>query len=158
MNYYPTNFYSNYPYQNSYMQMQQQQQPQMNMIPQQQSQSGLNGRIVESIDVAKVAEVPLGGYGIFPKADLSEIYVKSWNNNGTTSIIPFRPYVEADVAKEDDNKKNYSSIGESNESLLEKMNQLEEKLNRVIAATEELKIKESSKVEPKRKELNASAY
>ena len=26
MNYYPTNFYSNYPYQNSYMQMQQQQQ------------------------------------------------------------------------------------------------------------------------------------
>lgn len=53
--------------------------------------AGLNGKIVDSLDVVKVTEVPIGGYGLFPKADLSEIYVKSWNNNGTTSILTFKP-------------------------------------------------------------------
>ena len=53
--------------------------------------TGLNGKIVDSEDVVKATEVPIGGYGIFPKADLSEIYVKSWNNNGTPSVITFQP-------------------------------------------------------------------
>ena len=44
----------------------------------------LNGKIVESKDIVSVTEIPLGGYGLFPKADLSEIYVKVWNNSGTT--------------------------------------------------------------------------
>lgn len=157
MNYYPTNFYSNYPYQNSYGQ---QQQPQYNQqqlpMPQMQTASGLNGRLVESIDVAKVAEVPLGGYGIFPKADLSEIYVKSWNSNGTTSIIPFRPFIEAETVKDEESIKNYG--GGNNEAILEKMNQLEEKLNEVIAATADLKKKESTGKQTNRKELSASAY
>lgn len=56
--------------------------------------AGLNGKIVDSLDVVKVTEVPIGGYGLFPKADLSEIYVKSWNNNGTTSILTFKPIAE----------------------------------------------------------------
>ena len=51
----------------------------------------LNGKVVDSVDVARGMEVPIGGYGIFPKADLSEIYIKSWNNNGTTSVITFQP-------------------------------------------------------------------
>jgi hypothetical protein len=41
--------------------------------------------------MVKVAEVPIGAYGVFPKADLSEIYIKTWNNNGTTSIVTFKP-------------------------------------------------------------------
>jgi hypothetical protein len=43
------------------------------------SASGLNGKLVDSEDMARVTEVPIGGYGIFPKADLSEVYIKSWN-------------------------------------------------------------------------------
>lgn len=54
----------------------------------------LQGKVVDSIEVARGAEVPIGGYGVFPKADLSEIYIKSWNNNGTTSVMTFRPIVE----------------------------------------------------------------
>lgn len=57
-------------------------------------QSMINGKVVDSVDVAKAMEVPLGGYGVFPKADLSEVYIKTWNNNGTTSVIVFRPTVE----------------------------------------------------------------
>ena len=86
MNYYPNNYYLNYPYGNQYQQQ---------MPDQAQSQTpqpqGLNGKIVDSQDVVRATEVPIGGYGIFPKADLSEIYIKSWNNNGTTSVITYKP-------------------------------------------------------------------
>ena len=53
----------------------------------------MNGKLVDSEDVVKATEVPIGGYGIFTKANLSEIYVKTWNNNGTTSVITFQPIV-----------------------------------------------------------------
>lgn len=101
MNYYnPTNanYYSNmpYPYSTYPFSMQQQQLPQpVNQMQQQNNiTSALNGKIVDSEDVVKATEVPIGGYGIFPKADLSEIYIKSWNNNGTTSIITFKPIIQ----------------------------------------------------------------
>ena len=72
MSYYPTNFYGNYPY-NQYQSFP--------SIPQQQQPSFLQGKIVDSIDVVKATDVPVGGYSIFPKADFSEMYIKSWNNN-----------------------------------------------------------------------------
>ena len=105
MNYYNPNYYMNYPYNNQYPVANQQ--PQQLFTPTnnfsalpQQAPQGLNGKIVDSEDVVKATEVPIGGYGIFPKADLSEIYIKSWNNNGTTSIITFKPFVpEAPIAQ-----------------------------------------------------------
>lgn len=104
MNYYNPNpnYYMNYPY--AYNYIGQNTVPSMstptpmsmnqNNIQQQQQQTsmiGLNGKIVDGEDVVKATEVPIGGYGFFPKADLSEIYLKTWNNNGTTSIITFKP-------------------------------------------------------------------
>ena len=144
MNYYPTNFYSNYP--NNYGTYNQQYQPQQQQQQMPIIQNNLNGRMVESLDVARVAEVPLGGYGIFPKADFSEIYVKSWNNNGTTSTVTFKPVVEAEVLKED--KSYYSN--EQAEKILEKINLLEQKINQLIPA------KETHEVI--RKENNANVY
>lgn len=77
MNFNP-NSYGSYAYYNGapgYMQAQLQPQPQF------QQPTALNGKIVENAEIVKVTEVPIGGYGIFPKADLTEIYVKTWNNN-----------------------------------------------------------------------------
>lgn len=97
MNYYPNNYYLNYPYGNQYQQQQMPYQAQA-QTPQPQ---GLNGKIVDSKDVVRATEVPIGGYGIFPKADLSEIYIKSWNNNGTTSVITYKPESPQPVATTD---------------------------------------------------------
>lgn len=108
MNYYPgynpSNYYLNYPYGNQYSSPNSgiqpyPPQPQPQIQPQ-SLQASLNGKIVDSEDVVKATEVPIGGYGIFPKADLSEIYIKSWNNNGTTSIITFVPQPKEEVQKE----------------------------------------------------------
>ncbi len=51
--------------------------------------SQLNGKLVDGVEMVKSAEVPLGGYGVFPKADLSEVYVKTWSADGRTKIITY---------------------------------------------------------------------
>lgn len=125
MNYYPTNFYSSYPY-NQYQYPAIPSIPQMPQIqPQTQSiQTGLQGKIVDGEDIVKATDVPVGGYGIFPKADFSEIYIKTWNNNGTTSILTFKPIVKEEKPKEEEKTSNL---------LLDKMMTLEEKLDAVLA-------------------------
>lgn len=115
MNYYQPNFYSNYPY-NQY------QQPSFQQQPAPQIQSGLQGKIVDGEDVVKATDVPVGGYGVFPKADLSEVYIKTWNPNGTTSVTTFKPVVKQEEAKQED----------INNLLLSKMQQLEDKLDIIL--------------------------
>lgn len=122
MSYYPTNFYSNYPYGgNQYNNQYQPQIPTMTQAQYQpQIQTGLQGKIVESEDVVKVTDVPMGGYGIFPKADFSEIYIKTWNGNGTTSILTFQPVIKQEAEKEQET---------NNSVILERISQLEEKID-----------------------------
>lgn len=49
-----------------------------------------NGRLVESAEAAQTADVPVGGYGVFPKADFTEVYIKTWNSNGTTNFLTYK--------------------------------------------------------------------
>ena len=109
--------------------------------------NGLQGKIVENEEVVKITDVAMGSYGVFPKADLSEIYIKSWNNNGTTNIITFRPIERENVPTQED----------INKTLLEKMNNLEQKLDAILvpgaAATAPVEIKETSQNTNVRKEF-----
>lgn len=126
-NYNPSNYYLNHPYGNQYglpQGMLQYSQQMQNQIVQ-PSQS-LNGKIVDSEDVVKATEVPIGGYGIFPKADLSEIYIKSWNNNGTTNITTFKPQPKQESNLVDEN----NVIKE----IFERINRLELKLDAIFQA------------------------
>ena len=133
MSYYNPNLYQNYmqQYSGNYM-MPQPPMPMMsqNNIPSQQGQpqaSTLNGKLVDSLDVAKATEVPIGGYGIFPKADLSEIYIKSWNSNGTTSIITFKPIApEENPTSVTQQEKSMSNV------LIQKITELENKIDMLI--------------------------
>lgn len=118
MNYYNPNFYQNYPYVN------QQMAPQYQTPPMAPSPQTLNGKIVDSEDVVRATEVPIGGYGIFPKADLSEIYLKSWNNNGTTSIVTFQPLSKPQVVE--------NQADPNIQAILDKINILETKLDSIV--------------------------
>lgn len=145
MNYYPTNFYSSYPYQNNYQQQLSQPQMQQQMVP--VAAQNIPGKIVESSDIVKVTDVPFGGYGVFPKADFSEVYIKMWNGNGTTSIVTFKPVIEAAVVKDYSDGEEVLNK-ESLSLILERLGQLEEKLDNITTAG----------TTQKRKELSASAY
>jgi len=80
--------------------------------------------------------VPIGGYGVFPKADLSEIYIKSWNNNGTTSIVTFKPTVPVQASVKE-------AVPASD--IIEKLNELESKIDNFLT---------KSAVPAKKKEIN----
>lgn len=157
MNYYtPNNFYSNSSYNgNTQMQyppqMQMPQAPiyqmpqQSQAIPQVSQMPGLNGKIVDSADMVKATEVPIGGYGIFPKADLSEIYIKSWNQNGTTSIVTFKPFTPPDSEQQQVT---------ASSSILDRMNVIENKIDRIVATI----MKPQIEKEETPKGVNLSAF
>lgn len=64
-------------------------------VPMQQNymqQSQMFGRIVNSQDVINANEVPMdGSVAVFPKNDYSEIYLKSWNRNGSIDTVIYKP-------------------------------------------------------------------
>ena len=98
----------NNPYQapmmnNSYMQSQNPYMDRMNFLqnyqqslqqqPMSQQIAGINGRIVQAVENINANEVPMdGSMAFFPKQDMSEIYVKGWNANGTINTIVYKPY------------------------------------------------------------------
>ena len=136
-----SNYLGNYPYNyaNQYVpQSQPQQFISQPMAPQTQQPQSLNGKIVDSEDVVKATEVPIGGYGIFPKADLSEIYIKSWNNNGTTSIITFKPIIQE--------VKESQTVEDNSLKIIERLNALDAKIDSLmmnnVAATAQVAKKE----------------
>lgn len=142
MNYYPNNFYGNYPYGNSYPQM-------SNTAPgaalNSYSQNFLNGKIVDGEEIVKATEVPFGGYGVFPKADLKEIFIKTWTPEGKTKIIKFQPIEEGAEEKEDN-----MTI------LLDKVTAIQEQLGGLLnLQTNEKPVPATAE---KRKELNMNAY
>lgn len=59
-------------------------------IPQQPIM-GLNGEIVDSIDVVKAKNVDMSGNPTFyPKSDLSEIYIKRLQPDGTSRVMTYK--------------------------------------------------------------------
>lgn len=111
MTYYPNNFYQNYQY-SGY--------PQMSQMPQSPMVSNLQGKVVDGIEIVKATDVPFGSFSVFPKGDFGEIYLKTWNNNGTTQIITYKPVVEEETKKEEPNL------------ILEKINNIENQLTDLI--------------------------
>ena len=69
--------------------------------PMQVQQNGLNGRVIESKDVLAVTEVPVGSYGVFPKTDFSEIYVKHWTTEGKPVIDVY--HMDKEKAQQEQN-------------------------------------------------------
>lgn len=64
-----------------------------NAIPQFNNQ--ISGKFVQSLDSIMAKDVPMTGYyAIFPKADMTEIYAKNWNGQGTIDTIVYRPVVQ----------------------------------------------------------------
>ena len=93
------NYYSQYqqPQLNPYLQrMENLQQFQQALQPMQQvNQLPVIGKVVESIDIVKVTDIPMDGNAYyFPKADGTEIYSKQFLPNGQTRILAFKPILD----------------------------------------------------------------
>ena len=146
MSYYQNSFYPNY---NAYGNYNYNPQPQMAAVPPQQATANnVSGKLVDSIEVVKASEVPFGGYGLFPKADLSEIYIKSWNNNGTTRISVYKPLSEDDMPEQ--KQEDFNAV------ILQKVAGVEQKIDAIISAMSGTP--QSQKVTEEKKDVNVNAY
>jgi len=106
------------------------------------SMSGANqftplGKIVESMDMVKVADIPMdGNMYYFPKADGTEIYSKQFGTDGKTRILTFKPYYEDDTdSLSSNNKKMKIGISdEVTEVFLNMLNQINARLENLEAS------------------------
>lgn len=111
MNYNIQPAYQQYGY-NPYFQQPRMQQPQIEPLQtanqfQQQLQSGINGRVVQSVEMITANDVPMdGSAAFFPMQDMSAILAKSWNADGTIKTVIFKPINETVPQNEIHNKEN----------------------------------------------------
>lgn len=98
---YQNNYGQNPPMNNPYLdrmnQLQQYQQnlqqpTQMQAANQQVQPQGIIGRVVNDFNEITANDVPMNGNAaFFPKADGSELQVRSWASNGTIQTVAYRP-------------------------------------------------------------------
>lgn len=121
----------------NYQQSLQQQPMQINQQPIPQQVSGINGRIVQTVENINANEVPMdGSMAFFPKQDMSEIYVKGWNANGTINTIVYKPYTEpggsnAGNPTADIENAKFTLSDESTQLFLNKFEELSEKIGQL---------------------------
>lgn len=123
-------------------------QPNSQMVtPQTPQIQSLNGKVVDSEDILKVTEIPMGGYGIFPRADFKEIYLKYWKDNGTTETLIFKPTEQKICMTEQE---------QAIKTILEKIDSMEQKINTLFERTEQPTSSSTPTIE--RKEVNLNEY
>ena len=108
-----------------------------NQQPMPQQIAGINGRIVQAVENINANEVPMdGSMAFFPKQDMSEIYVKGWNADGTIKTIVYKPY----TAPKDNQTVNpmantenakFTLSDESTELFMSKFDELSEKIGQL---------------------------
>ena len=100
---------------------------------------GINGRIVQAVENINANEVPMdGSVAFFPKQDLTEIYAKSWNADGTIRTLTFKPVLndKTDILSGDTEKLEFDLSEKATEGIMAKLNELSEKIEQLSLGTQ----------------------
>ena len=100
---------------------------------------GINGRIVQAVETINPNEVPMdGSVAFFPKQDLTEIYAKSWNTDGTIRTLTFKPVLndKTDILSGDTKKLEFDLSEKATEGIMAKLNELSEKIEQLSLGTQ----------------------
>lgn len=135
------NYYAQYlpnqqPYVNPYLQRMenlQQFQQALNPAPVQNQFPAL-GKIVESMDIVRVTDIPMdGNMYYFPKADGTEVYGKQFGTDGKTRILTFKPVLDSEPnnVSSDTEKFDFDGMNERINNVLECIRSLNEKLDKI---------------------------
>ena len=107
------------------------------MVP--TSMSGTNqfnpfGKIVESMDVVKVTDIPMdGNMYYFPQADGQAIYGKKFLPNGQTQILAYKPILDdnPNTLSENKEKFDFGAFNELTDTFKEQLNSLTDKIDKI---------------------------
>lgn len=90
------------------------------------------GKMVESMDMVKVADIPMdGNMYYFPKADGTEIYSKQFMPNGQTRILTFKPSLDDEPNKVDDEKLKFDTFNAFLEGIQADIKMLNDKVDKI---------------------------
>lgn len=101
--------------------------------------AGINGRIVQAVETINPNEVPMdGSVAFFPKQDLTEIYAKSWNADGTIRTLTFKPILndKTDILSGNTEKLEFDLSEKATEGIMAKLNELSEKIEQLSLGTQ----------------------
>lgn len=140
----------NNPYQNGYnpmlspqqrlMQMEQQypQYNQQNQFMQQQIQQqtqGIVGKIVNDFSELTANDVPMNGSAaFFPKADGSELQVRSWTANGTIQTVVYKPVLDQNQVEGTNPQMDFNALNEDVKALREDIKSVREMIEKSMNA------------------------
>jgi CRISPR/Cas system CSM-associated protein Csm4 (group 5 of RAMP superfamily) len=94
------------------------------------------GKVVESMDIVKVTDIPMdGNVYYFPKADGEEIYTKQFLPNGQTRILTFKPFENAEPnnSADKDLKSQISLSDELTEAFMKRFDDLEMQMKEILS-------------------------
>jgi hypothetical protein len=94
------------------------------------------GKVVESMDIVKVTDIPMdGNVYYFPKADGEEIYTKQFLPNGQTRILTFKPLSDAEPnnSADKDLKSQIALSDELTEAFMKRFDDLEKRFDELTA-------------------------
>ena len=102
-----------------------------------QQQVGLNGKVVQAVEQITANDVPMdGSVAVFPKQDMSEIYTKSWNADGTIRTIVYKPYTASQPgvanSSADMSKMKMGLSDEATEAFMARFDSLEKKFDELM--------------------------
>lgn len=111
------------------------------MVP--TSMSGANqfnpfGKIVESMDVVKVTDIPMdGNMYYFPQADGQAIYGKKFLPNGQTQILAFKPSLENEpnTLSNEEEKSKFDTLEQFLEGIQNEVRTLSDKIDKISKPT-----------------------
>lgn len=94
------------------------------------------GKVVESMDIVKVTDIPMdGNVYYFPKADGTEIYTKQYMTDGKTRILTFKPFLDAEPnnSADKDLKSQIALSDELTEVFMKRFDDLEMQMKEILS-------------------------
>lgn len=104
-----------------------------NTYQQNQIVQGINGKIIAEMSQITANDVPMdGSVAFFPKQDLSEVYAKSWNADGTIRTVTYKPVLDGEPKTAAEPEKLKCDLSEeSAQNIMNKFDEISDRLGQL---------------------------
>lgn len=113
--------------------------PMQNTVPQQQMvqpTTALNGKVVQTVENITANDVPMdGSIALFPRQDMTEIYAKAWQSDGTIRTVVYKAVLEQQPNNTTQEMKNveYENFNKVLEGISEKIDSVSSRLDEFMS-------------------------
>ena len=104
-----------------------------NNYQQNQIVQGINGKMIAEINQITANDVPMdGSVAFFPKQDLSEVYAKSWNADGTIRTVTYKPVLDNEPKTAPEPEKLKCDLSdEATQGIMDKFEEISDRLGQL---------------------------